>query len=287
MRIIQVIIALIFLSSIALARRGQLPDFDYGDIKELKGVTRIFVSTQGDKKLRDKIAAYIERKLPELEVLLERDEAEVIIAFGQFSNYGTGYVVKHPDSGKPRLLMNWNGRKGILWNKDTATEFADEFIKAYRKANEGLAAKKQVRPEEDQIPHSLKDSAQPVGDNWIKVVDSNDSKMYYDPQSLMRANEMVKVWLIVVWQGRAKANYIEKRRSNGYSIKDYDQYSHSMNLQEYDCVERKVRQLAVVDYGGRKKVLSSLTNDDLSDWSYVIPESIGDDILKKVCVNMK
>jgi hypothetical protein len=258
-----------------------LSKIEYGEVEELNGVRRIFITTKADKNKRDEIAAYIRNKLPEIIVTGSMDDAEVILIYDSSYSFGAGIVYKTTMQGKIRILMDWKGSKGYVVGRDLEKKFANEFADAYRKANRNKSK------DEIVAENPYENVGEPVDDNWIKVNEDENSKMYYNPHDVIETGRTVKVWLVIVFRGNAKVNYIEKRRESGYSIKDYNRYVYTMNLQEYDCVERKVRQLSAVDYDRNRRVLGNSRNEDATNWEHVIPDSIGRDIFDRICINRK
>jgi hypothetical protein len=138
-------------------------NIEYGDPSELKGVTRVFVDTGTNMKLRKEIIDEIEKsrkKIPDLVVTSSIDDAEVILVFnnetsrelvgasGQSSNDGAfsssaiyrtvreGQGVVYKKGKRPRVLMSFEDtQKHRLLERHPSTNFAREFIKQYKKAN--------------------------------------------------------------------------------------------------------------------------------------------------------
>lgn len=157
------------------------------------------------------------------------------------------------------------------------------YKKLLRKDHGKWIIEKNESIEEVKIENIPIEQEQEVGDSWIKIADDNSSTMYYSPQSIVRTNEAVKVWIRITFRGEARINHVQSVRSSGYSIKNYNQYSYTLNLQEYDCVRKRVKPVFAIDYDINRKALNTLKKDSPSDWEDVIPESIGESIFNKVC----
>lgn len=83
-----------------------------------------------------------------------------------------------------------------------------------------------------------------------------------------------------IWKRRKEI--IQKRIELGISTKGDDKLSEEWGLSEIDCKKKTERILSVTLYDTDGNVLFS-RNYDKREWSYVIPDSRGDILLKKVC----
>jgi hypothetical protein len=164
------ILTLTIWSLMAVTIAAQQPLIEYGSTAELKGVTRIYIYTDADLNLRNKLAGKVAKKLPQLKVTESARDAEIILSYSQDSaraltaliateagseqavisprydkvEYGNGLVVtRGHEKGAVRILMSWQKTKtsggGPLQRAvsggDVASKFADAFIKAYINAN--------------------------------------------------------------------------------------------------------------------------------------------------------
>lgn len=148
------------LLALACATTIQARQIEYGDPSELKGVRVIFVDTGANMKLRQEIIKEIQKskeKLPGLVISGSPDDAEVILAFendtvreaagvstsenGRSSSllYRTvreGQGVVYKPGTRMRILMSFEDtQKRKLLERRPSTNFAREFVKAYKKAN--------------------------------------------------------------------------------------------------------------------------------------------------------
>ena len=55
----------------------------------------------------------------------------------------------------------------------------------------------------------------------------------------------------------------------------------TMQLVEIDCIERKLKYNTIIWYDSKGNVI--LSKDEESDWRNVVPETIGEQLFKKVC----
>ncbi|MGA9768164.1 MAG: hypothetical protein WBV94_03935 [Blastocatellia bacterium] len=154
-----VIATICFVTLTALAQ-----DFEYGSAAELKGVTKIYVSTGTELDERNNIVKRIQKELPNIVVVDIADDAEVALIYGSSSTtrftgwsststsdgsstrtestptyrnlvVGDGLVVKKGGGNRLRLLMQFGDTRKNAFQRKPSTNFAREFIKAYKKAN--------------------------------------------------------------------------------------------------------------------------------------------------------
>ena len=132
------------------------PQTEYGNLEELKGLTKVFVDTGLNMKDRGRIEDEIRKSGIGVELLDSQDGAEVVLKFGggkeqvtddSFSsvlfpslgvfrtvNVGDGHVYVLRD-GKRRLVMSYEGVETHVWEKKPAKNFGKRFVKAYKQAN--------------------------------------------------------------------------------------------------------------------------------------------------------
>lgn len=129
---------------------------EYGKPSELKGLTKIFIDTDGDMEERDRMTAeFTKASIPNITLLDGSDGAEVVLYFsggkvaynrGSVTN-GTGHMgTDYRSAGKGmafipkgantiRILLTTQSVKDFVWTAKPSVKFAREFIKAYKEAN--------------------------------------------------------------------------------------------------------------------------------------------------------
>src|ERR1700755_545112 len=147
MRYAVAITLLCALSSVASAQ--QVSPSEYGTPAELKGLTRVFVSTGSDLKLRGEILRELEKKKASemgVKVVDRYDDAEIVLALG--TDYDGNFTkargyVSRPVPGGSRLLMDFSSSRALKWGKSNAGRFVERFLKEYKKANAAAAHSRQ------------------------------------------------------------------------------------------------------------------------------------------------
>lgn len=99
---------------------------------------------------------------------------------------------------------------------------------------------------------------------------SRNISIYYDKQSISRlAAGRVRVWVKHV----DMENNVELR-------------SHSVYLEEYDCLTRQSRTLSQTSYGEDGRPIASIGRLP-SRWDYLAPDTVGETLLEIFCFNRK
>jgi len=145
---------------------GLSQNYEYGSPAELKGVTRIYVDTGTELKTHNDIVSHIQKELPAIIITDRAEDAEVVLVYGSSASTkyigsqstttvdssgntahtdsmpqyrrivrGDGLVLKPGKEGRARLLMEFGDARGNIFERKPSTNFAREFVKAYKKAN--------------------------------------------------------------------------------------------------------------------------------------------------------
>ncbi len=139
---------------LALLLTSHIPQTEYGNLEELKGLTKVFVDTGLNMKDRGRIENEIRKSRIGVELLDSVEGAEVVLKFGggkdeldggsfgsilfpgliRTVNVGDGHVYVVRD-GKRRLVMSYEGVETHIWEKKPAKNFGKRFVAAYKQAN--------------------------------------------------------------------------------------------------------------------------------------------------------
>lgn len=140
----------------------QFVTIEDGVPEELRGVKKIYVDTDGERKERENITGEILARLPWLEIVDAASEAEVILEFGtgeltQRGAYevkgqlgrtkqrlemntdyklGRGQVVKRVSETVLHVLLKFEDPQFNNFERKPSTNFARAFLRAYERAND-------------------------------------------------------------------------------------------------------------------------------------------------------
>lgn len=81
---------------------------------------------------------------------------------------------------------------------------------------------------------------------------------------------------------QTKSDFLRNRRAQSLPTSGYEDYSHGLELNEYNCATGQGRVLARIDYDATGNVIDSLQYK-MPSWTYVVPDSIGDSLSRKLC----
>ena len=129
---------------------AQAPIIEYGQPDELRGVTKVFVDTSLDAQQREVFVKEIKKQLPDLEVVSRPEESDIHLRFflredRDGRTEGVGTVVKLIDANRVRALCSFEDNLSPIYERHSIKNygiertmplnFAREFVKAYKKAN--------------------------------------------------------------------------------------------------------------------------------------------------------
>ena len=105
--------------------------------------------------------------------------------------------------------------------------------------------------------------------DWVNVGESAGNNFYIDPSTIRKDGDLRKVWGI---------QDLSKRDVDGEMSRRY--------REEYDCRAARKRFLSATTHSEPMAAGSTLVStNEASDWMDIRPNTVGDDILKKVCVD--
>jgi hypothetical protein len=150
----------ILLSAVAF----QAQNFEKGDFSELKGLTKLYINVGDDAERRKLIVDEIRKAgIPGLIIVDSRQEAEIVMRYGgrerqvlqdittneiigtewtmttvdrRTVRAGQGLVfIAGEEKKRPRIIMTFGNVQDSAFEKRPAIQFAQKFVKAYKKAN--------------------------------------------------------------------------------------------------------------------------------------------------------
>jgi hypothetical protein len=87
-------------------------------------------------------------------------------------------------------------------------------------------------------------------------------------------DNILTVWVKVTHSKKSVSDFVKER---GEKYKDV---SYSIQLDEYNCTEKKHRTLSGADYSLGGVIDSGNSHEE---WKFIIPDSVGDGVFKEVC----
>jgi len=115
------------------------------------------------------------------------------------------------------------------------------------------------------------------GADWKLIGrDVQDSVCEIDVASISRQhNTIVEVWVKLTRSKESVTNWV---KNFGEQYKDF---SHSIDLEEYHCTEKKRRILNLTQYSLSGGIIFS--DNSPGEWRFIIPDSMAEAIFEEVC----
>jgi len=120
--------------------------------------------------------------------------------------------------------------------------------------------------------------------DWVKYGEDNDGNVFlYNKRTITKGGKKyIKVWDIVIISDEGRDRVIKDQEKNGLSTDGWGLLTHNISLCQIDCNNKMIQILSVTEYDINGKVLSSVDNNN-PKWKYIVLDSMGDSLRKKVC----
>lgn len=119
-------------------------------------------------------------------------------------------------------------------------------------------------------------SAAASASRWVEVTDGDGVKIYADTESARRNGQIVRVWLRWVYQAPRPVTNSNPQKH----------FLSQKTLELYHCERRTAATIQIIRYaeGDGGEIVESLSGADAPEqYSEVVPETVGEGILKYVC----
>jgi len=96
---------------------------------------------------------------------------------------------------------------------------------------------------------------------------------------------IVRAWIKAALKDdtqQTKSEFLRNRSSQSLRTFGYENYSHALELDEYNCTKGERRVLSRIDYDAKGDVIDSMTSKN-AEWTYVVPDSIGESLFRALC----
>jgi tetratricopeptide (TPR) repeat protein len=122
------------------------------------------------------------------------------------------------------------------------------------------------------------------GEKWKYIFSSSSGESYYfDKTSVKPFNKHLRAWFRLEHDVNV---ILEKRKKENLPVAGYEDYSHSLSFDEYDCSNEQIGVVSVIEYSKNGNVLNSYTKAAIN-MEPVVPDSMGAAMLKIVCEQKK
>jgi len=129
--------------------------------------------------------------------------------------------------------------------------------------------------------------SQAEGAEWVLYSsNADDDEFFYDRENLTKLPRgIIKVWEKTQYSDKSRSKYIQRKISDGLSIRGYDTLSYQLGLVEVNCSAREQRLLQVSQHSSDGQVLFTHTyNQKPSEgWIPISPQSVSEIKYNAVC----
>ncbi len=118
------------------------------------------------------------------------------------------------------------------------------------------------------------------GADWVIYGHTSHGEFYYDASNLtMVSVNSFRIWDKVLYTKEGVDFYVE---TSGVRFRSL---AYSLNLKEIECARKKTRTLKSTHYSEDGSTIS--VDENLTEWSFIVPESISELLYEKVCGSLK
>ncbi len=105
---------------------------------------------------------------------------------------------------------------------------------------------------------------------WTLITDIDDTKFFIDSTSIQQIGQYKRGWLKTEFTSNSEMTLKHKIRS-------------SRTLAEFDCREKKVRNLSLTTFTQPNLSGNSTSINKVTDWSFIAPNTNAELLLEVVC----
>ncbi len=124
--------------------------------------------------------------------------------------------------------------------------------------------------------------------DWVLMTSSSDGmNYYYNSIRVKKENGIIDTWIKTSFSNNEKlkkyrVENIKSRLKNKSRIKGFESYSYTIYHEKYDCITKRSCIIEYIDYNSKGEKLENVKGT-VETWDDVIPDSVGDAILTKLC----
>jgi hypothetical protein len=118
---------------------------------------------------------------------------------------------------------------------------------------------------------------------WIYFDTAAVGDIYYDKSSIKKVNKnIIQVWNKDVLSKEAKTKYFSILQEIHKAPKNPSMLSYYKKLMEIDCVNRKIKDIFVIFYDEKGKIIYSSPKSDSGEWNDILPNTVGEKLINIV-----
>jgi hypothetical protein len=119
--------------------------------------------------------------------------------------------------------------------------------------------------------------------DWIYFYTSAVGDVYYDKSSIQKVSKnIISVWNKDILSEKAKKKYFSILKGIHKAPKNPSMLNYYTNLMEIDCVNRKIKDIFVIFYDEKGKVIHSSPKSDSGEWNDILPNTVSEKLINIV-----
>ena len=104
---------------------------------------------------------------------------------------------------------------------------------------------------------------------WTFILQANETEIHIDSKTISQVNQFRRAWFKLEYSLNSEMSKVDVRSSRVY--------------REFDCREKKVRNLSLTNFSQSNLLGDSTSSNKISDWSFIAPNTNAEFILEVVC----
>ena len=119
--------------------------------------------------------------------------------------------------------------------------------------------------------------------DWIYFDTAAVGDVYYDKSSIKKVSKnIISVWNKDVLSKEAKKKYFSLLKEIHKAPKNPSMLNYYTKLMEIDCVNRKIKDIFVIFYNEKGKVIYASPKSDSGEWNDILPNTVGEKLINIV-----
>ena len=119
--------------------------------------------------------------------------------------------------------------------------------------------------------------------DWIYYDTAAVGDVYYDKSSIKKVNKsIISVWNKDILSEKAKTKYFSILKGIHKAPENPSMLSYYTKLMEIDCVNRKIKDISVIFYDEKDKVVYSSPKSESGEWNDILPNTVGEKLINIV-----
>jgi hypothetical protein len=131
-------------------------------------------------------------------------------------------------------------------------------------------------------------SEQPNSKEWEYYGKDNYGRIYYyNKTNITKSSDIISIQNYTIDSEDSKRIMVERWKNidTEKSLK-YQHYDHTIFMDEFDCKKKLTRRNEYIWYDDKGNVLDKYKKEN-SEWKNIVPDSVSEELYKRVCVTPK